>query len=75
MHVTVLLYLCPLKDILWSETYEDEDWKDREACQINTRELGVMYHTSMSRRLDQTFSLIQDNSSKRVWMPDRDWEP
>ena len=55
VHVTVLLYLCPLKDILWSETYEDEDWKEREANQINARELSVMYPTSMSRRLGQTF--------------------
>ena len=98
VQVTVLLYLCPLKDILWSEAYNDEDpkaywklnramyglrqapkklgesWTNREVNQDNARELHVMYPTSMSRRLDQTFRTVQDRSSKCLWAPDGNTE-
>ena len=70
VHVTVLLYLCPLKDILWSEAYKGESWKIREVNQDNARELHVMYHTPMSRRLDQTFRTNQDSTSNCAWALD-----
>ena len=70
VQVIILLYLCPIRDVLWSEVYKEEGYKIREIEQGKARELHVMHPTPMSRRLDQTFRTTQDSTSKCAWALD-----